>query len=396
MRTGLLRARPAFRALCASRAVSSIGDGVGATVLTLLVARSDGPAGVSALLLAGALPRFGGPLAGALADRYDTRRLMATCELTAALVVGLIAVTLPPLPVLVGLAAVVATLATVRAPAGRSLVPVLVGPLDRAPANALFGAAFDLRLAVGPALGGLLMAAPGGAHTALAGDAASFLVSAVLLRRLPRSRSPRDRAVSGIRAEAVAGVVYVVRHRPIRTLVLVVFLLVAFAAVDNVALVFLVEVDLAGGPGEYGLAAGAFGAGMLLASAGCVRWARGGSGLLAVAIVATAAGTAATGLAPALAVAAVAQLVAGTGNAIEHVAEDTLVQGLVPRALLGRVFGTVATAAQLGAGVAYLGGGLLVGPLGARGTLVVAGAGTLAALVLLRSIRDETLGAQRI
>nr|WP_145487381.1 MULTISPECIES: MFS transporter [Streptomyces] len=107
-RTRLLRGNPALRSLCASRAVSFVGDGITATVLVVLAARQDGPVGVSLLLLANALPRLAGPLAGVLADRVPTRRLMMRCELASGLVIGLIAVTLPPLPVLVPLAGALA------------------------------------------------------------------------------------------------------------------------------------------------------------------------------------------------------------------------------------------------------------------------------------------------
>ncbi|MFF1615157.1 hypothetical protein ACFVYA_46105, partial [Amycolatopsis sp. NPDC058278] len=84
-----------------------------------------------------------------------------------------------------------------------NLVPVLIDAADRTPANALFGLGRTLTLTVGPGLGGLLGAAPGGVHTALAVDAATFLASALLLRGLPASAPARDPdAVTGVWAEA--------------------------------------------------------------------------------------------------------------------------------------------------------------------------------------------------
>lgn len=385
-RTSLLRGNPAFRSLFASRAVSFIGDGIAMTALVLLVAPRDGPAGVGVLLLANALPKLGGPLAGVLADRVQTRRLLIGCDLASALVIGLIAVALPPLPVLLALVAVAGALATIRNPAGRSLVPVLVELPDRAPANALFGLTRTLTLTVGPGLGGLLAATPGGVHTALAVDAVTFVVSALLLTGLPAIAPVRDpAAVTGIWAEMIEGLRYIAAHRQILVLVLSLFLLVAFAAVDNVALVFLTSDVLHTGPTGYGLAASAFGVGMLLASLACVRLARGRSpiALLIVAVVATGAGTVVNGLAPVLAVVVAAQLIAGAGNALENIGYDTIVQNLVPRPFLGRVFGTIGTAAQLGAAFAYAAGSFLVGLIGARATFVVAGVGTFAVLLLL-------------
>ncbi|MFJ6662869.1 MFS transporter [Streptomyces sp. NPDC091383] len=399
-RTRLLRGNPALRSLCASRAVSFVGDGITATVLVVLAARQDGPLGVSLLLLANALPRLAGPLAGVLADRVPTRRLMTRCELASGLVIGLIAVTLPPLPVLVPLVVLAGALATIRNPAGRSLVPLLVEPADRAPANALFGLARTLQLAVGPGLGGLLAAGPGGIHTALAVDAATFAVSALLLTGLPALEPARaPAAVTGVWAEATEGLRYVAADRRVGTLILTLFVIVALAGVDNVALVFLTRDQLAGGPAGYGLAASAFGSGMLLASAACTRLARGRSpvALLVVAIAASGVGTLLTGLAPALAVVLAAQLLAGSGNAGENIGYDTVIQGIVPRPMLGRVFGTLGTAAQLGASFAYLAGGLSVGLLGARTTFALAGTGTLAVLlVLLPALRhSEQFGPGR-
>ncbi len=382
----LLRGNAAFRALCASRAVSFVGDGITTTVLVLLAAQRDGPAGVVLLLLANALPRLGGPWAGVLADRIPARRLMASCELASALVMGVIALTLPPLPVLAALVAAAGILATIRNPAGRSLVPVLVDPADRVPANALFGLAFTLQIAVGPGLGGLLAAGPGGIHTALVVDAATFLVSALLLAQLPTLTPARDpAAVTGVWAEASAGLRYVATHRQVRVLVVALFVIVAFAGIDNVALVFLTHDQLNAGPAGYGLAASAFGIGMLLTSVACTRLAQGRSpvALLIVGTAATGVGTLLTGLAPVLGIVLAAQVIAGAGNAAENIGYDTVVQDLVPRPLLGRVFGTVGTAAQLGAGLAYAAGGLLVEQVGARTTFVLAGAGTLAVLLVL-------------
>jgi MFS family permease len=315
---------------------------------------------------------------------------MIACELASALVVALMAATVPPLPVLAALVAAAGALATIRNPAGRSLVPILVAPADRAPANALFGLAHTLQLAAGPVLGGMLAAGPG-FRTALAVDVLTFIASALLLGRLPALPPTRDCAAStGIWTEAWSGLRYVGRHRQVRVLVLTLFVVVTFAAVDNVALVFLTRHTLAAGAAGYGLAASAFGVGMLLASTACTRLARDRSPtvLLIIAVAVTGAGTVITGLAPVIALAVVAQLIAGSGNAVENISYDTLVQNLVPRPFLARVFGTIGTAAQLGAGLAYAAGGPLVDLIGARATFILAGAGTLAVLpVLLHATR---------
>jgi MFS family permease len=387
-RTRLLLDNPGFRALFVSRAVSCAGDGITTAALVLLAAAQFGPTGVSLLLVANALPRFAGPFAGALVDRVQTRRLLIWCDLASALAIGLIALTAPPLPALLALIVVAAALSTLRGPAGRSLIPVLVSPADRGPANALFGLGRALQLAVGPGIAGLLSLGPGGVRTAFAVDVATFVLAVALIARLPAFQPVRDpAAITGIWAEAVAGMRHVATNRPIRVLILAMFALVVFATVDNVALVFLTADQLAAGSTGYGLAASAFGIGMTLTSLACTRLARGRSplALLAVAIAATGVGMIFTGLAPTLAVVLVAQLMAGAGNAGENIGFDTAIQNAVPRPLLGRVFGTLSTAAQLGSSVAYVAGGLLLNLVGPRVTFVLAGAGTLVVLLSLGS-----------
>jgi MFS family permease len=89
-----------------------------------------------------------------------------------------------------------------------------------------------------------------------------------------------------------------------------------------------------------------------------------------------------------LGLAAAAQAVAGSGNGLEVVATDTLVQRSVPRSHRGRVFGVVSAATLLGAAIARGLGGVLLDLTSARATFVVGGCGvllvTLITVVLLR------------
>jgi MFS family permease len=374
----------AFRVLWWSRAVSFAGDGIGRTALVLYAA-AHGVTAVSLVLLAVALPRFLGPVAGALADRLDQRRLMAVCETgQAAVFVGL-AVFLPPLPVLVALVLVTGGFATAFVPAGRSAVPSLVPDRDLGRANALLSMAFNIQVAVGPTVGGLTVEF-GGPRVAFAVNAATFLVSALILTRLPALRSTVVH--SGLWTEVVAGLRFVASSPGPRALVLSLFVVVSFAAVDNVALVFLVSDELHGSAAEFGFTQAAFGVGMLAAAGLLTIGRRSAVALLIGGLALSASGTIATAALPTLLAVAAAQVVAGMGNGMENVATDTLVQRLTPRHLLGRVFGAVATAGQLGSAVAYVIAGPLVGSLGPRGAFLVAGAGCgLALLVAFPALR---------
>jgi len=121
-------------------------------------------------------------------------------------------------------------------PAGRGAVPALVDDADLVSANAWLGTALNMQVALGPLLGGVLVASLG-VRGALAADAASFVVSGVLLLGVPRLPPGEDREREPFRRELHAGLAFARRHRVARAVVVSLFLGVAFAGVDNVALV---------------------------------------------------------------------------------------------------------------------------------------------------------------
>jgi MFS family permease len=375
-----------FRRMWTARAISFIGDGIAITALVLHVGSTNGTGtAVGALLLAQALPHLLGPMAGVIADRTDQRRLMIACNVGNGVVFGIAAWFLPTLPGLLVLVATSSLLDTIFGPAGRSAIPALVDEGDLLSANAWLGTALNMQVAIGPLLGGLLVATLG-TRGALAADAASFLLSAALLlrvQRLPPDRSRSER--SSFLADTREGLAYV-RRRPVaRAVVITLFLGVAFAGIDNVALVFLSRDVLGAGALGFGVVAAAFGMGMLAASIALSGGrSRSPRTLFIGGWLLTAAGTLLTGLAPAVWLAAIAQAIGGAGNGADNVASDTLIQRSVPREMLGRVFGVTSTAAFVGGGIAYAAGGPLLDATSPRFVFLVAGVGVLAVVVLAR------------
>ena len=203
-----------------------------------------------------------------------------------------------------------------------------------------------MQVAIGPLLGGLLVASFG-IRGALVVDALSFLLSAVVLLGVPALPPVRERADrSSFLTDTREGLAYVRRHAVARAVVVTLFLGVAFAGIDNVALVFLSREVLGAGALGFGVVAGAFGIGMLVASVvlssgRAVRRARSSSE----------AGSSrppepcSRDSRPVLWLAVAAQAVGGIGNGADNVASDTLIQRSVPRDMLGRVFGVTSTAA---------------------------------------------------
>lgn len=382
--TRLLRDNAPFRRLFLARSASFTGDGAALVALLLYVkgAHQSG-ATVAGLLLATSLPRILGPFAGALADRMDRRTLMVSCDLGQAALFALIAWTLPSYPILIVLVTITSVLTTAFEPASRSAMPSLVEVAELPKANALLGTAFNLQIAVGPLLGGALVAGLG-VRGAIAANALSFMISAAFLARLP-SRAPTG---SGEREhflkDTKQGLRFVKDHAVARAIVATLFVGVSFAALDNVALVFLARDEL--GASEFGFGAlnASFGIGMILASLVLLKVATrfDARRLFLAGWMISAVGTFATGLAPVLAVAIAFQIFAGSGNGIDNIARDTLIQRTVPDAMLGRVYGLTGTAAFLSSGIAYAAGGALLGVFSARTIFMIAGAGTFAAVLL--------------
>jgi MFS family permease len=382
--TNPIRDAPAFRRLLAARTISHVGDGIALIALVLLVQKGRGTGtSVGALLLATSIPRFLGPIAGAIVDRVEQRSLMVACDVGQAAIFGTIAWLQPSFPMLLGLVALASVLDTLFAPAGRSALPALVRPGQLMRANAWIGMSLNIQVAAGPVLGGLLVSWLD-VRGAIAANALSFVLSALFLLGLPPLRAPTDGGEPrGFLAVGVDGLRFAWRNRVVRTLIVALFIGVAFAGLDDVALVFLVRETFQRSPLAFGLVTGAYGVGMLLGSLG-LSWkgtAAAAGTVFLLGWVASGVGAVLTGIAPLIALVAVGQAIAGMGNAVEVVGMDTLVQRSVPREMLGRVFGLVGTAAPAGHTLAFAAGGFLVDFTSPKTVFLIAGFGVLVVLI---------------
>jgi MFS family permease len=370
----LLRRRPQFRALWAAVALSYIGSGAANTALTLYVQQTRGTGtAVAAFLIASQAPRLLGPLAGGFADRVDLRTLMVGCDLGQAALFALVA-TLPSFGVIIALTALATVLQTSYGPARTALVPNLVDESELIPANALLGSATNLYVAVGPLVGGLLFAAVG-ASAGLLVNAATFLGSAALSRALPATPPPAEAEPESLLASARTGARFVWADKILRALAINMFLLVAFIAVDNVALVFLVRETLGGSALAYGVIEAVFGVGMLAGTFWILhgrggRWAA--TRLYVFACGLSVSGSLGGAVAPDLPVLGGFEALAGAGNGIESVAMETIIQQRVPRGMIGRVSGFISSSASLGLGVSMGLGGVIVDATSPRFAFLVA------------------------
>jgi MFS family permease len=183
----LLRRNRDFRLMFVAQLISLGGDWFLSVALFGLVFEFTGsPWLVSALIATMSVPYalmtfVGGPLA----DRIDRRRLMVASDVVRGLLAfGFFFVTSASTVwlafVLVG---VIQSLGAFFEPAAAAAVPNLVDPEDLPVANVLTGSLWGTMLAVGAALGGVVVAAFG-RGAGYIGDAASFLVSAALIVRI--------------------------------------------------------------------------------------------------------------------------------------------------------------------------------------------------------------------
>jgi MFS family permease len=383
---GSLMGNGRFLKLWVGQGVSFVGDAISTVALVILVIQISGSAAaVGGVLLFRLLPTLASPLVGVLADRLDRRVVLVACDLLrAAIAVGLVFV--QNLPALYALAFLMGTATTFFNPTVRAAFPSVVGSGDLTRANALISGTFSVSITVGPALGGLLVAFVG-VDAAFAVDAATFLVSAAFLSRIPLPGRPEAAEGASFLAELGEGFRYLAGAPVALGIVTGAFLATVTANATVPAEAFLAREVFGAGNIGYGLLVSVWGGGMVLGSSLMAvlgdRAAR--VGLYLVAVFVTALALAAAGLSPTFVLALIVLAVAGTANGVDNVVTDTVLQKRVPEALLGRVFATRFLAFSAGEALAYAGGGFLVELLGTRSTYVLAGAATAVAglLVLL-------------
>lgn len=186
-----------FLLLASARTISVLGNGFARVALAfaVLALPGGGPGQLSLVLACQAVPQLAFILVGGvIADRMSRSRLMVAADLVgAAAYGGLAAMVLTghaPLPALCLLAVLAGTATALFAPAMEGVIPLIV-PAERLQrANGLLRVGMNSAMLLGLALSGVTVALVG-AGWALALDAASFLVSAVLIGGLGLTARPR-------------------------------------------------------------------------------------------------------------------------------------------------------------------------------------------------------------
>ena len=221
-----LRRNRDFLTLLVSQSVSVVGDAVSATAMPLLILALTGSGLVMGIVgaVSTAADFLMGTIAGALADRGDRKRMMFVSDLGRAILTALIPISVflhgPTMAVILLVAGPLAIFRAFFRAGYLSSMPSLVGRSQLARGNGIVETAFSAAFIVGPALAGLLVTVIGPGET-LAIDAASYAISSIGLVLIGRDlKAPADRRPSRVVDDIREGIVYVVRHPVLRTVIL--------------------------------------------------------------------------------------------------------------------------------------------------------------------------------
>ena len=364
---------------------SSIGSGAGYVALLFAVQQRFGAGWpVGAVLLAQFAPAmlFGVAL-GRQVDRRSRRRCAIVADLLGAGAFVALAVAGTHLAPVIALSAVAGFGTAVMGPAHMAMLPRLAGEDRLAPATALYGIAEEAGYFAGPLLAAAVLAA-GGPSVLLLANAASFVVSALALARLPHD-APAPAAVEEDGAPARGGALRLARGLPVVAIVLSASAVaVVCVALTNVGEVAFVTGSLGAGGTGLSLILAVMAAGTWLGSATPGTSDRSFRVRYVAGLLAMGAGLALTMGTLVLPLVLVGVFVTGWGNGSALTHERLLLQHAAGDEVKGRVFGlrksVVAWAfcvgyALTGPLAAAGGGRLLLGVAGALGLVAAAWAG---------------------
>lgn len=393
------RQRRPLGALWLATGISLVGNQLTGLALPWLVLTSLGrPLDAGIVGAAIVLPAVFGALAGGVViDRFGPRRTSVVADIlsgAAVAAVPLAAATIGlGLPIVVALAFLGALLDAPGATARQVILPDLAvaGGVRLERANAIFQAIENGSLLIGPAIAGLIVLVLGPLG-ALWLDAASFLVSAALIRLLVPDVRPGDGDDRGDEAASLtAGLRALARDPILRLLTLV----AAIANLVGTPLFIVILPALATATGQSAAALGAmlaaFGGGMVVGALGigAVAGRVGRRTALIAGFGGTGLGLVAASVVQPLPILLTVLGAAGLATGLVNPIAFTIMQERVPPAARGRVFGAILGGVLVAAPVGMIALGSLAEVQGPRAALLVSGV-TFVAIGGLVAIRRES------
>ena len=336
-----------FARLYFAQTVNLIGDAltwVGLALLAFELAGKD-----AGIILSGALTLrvtafvLLSPLAGAIADRFDRKRIMVVTHLARMLIVSL----LPFITHVWQIYALVLALNIFYAfftPTYTATIPLVTGKADYPQAIALSSATFQLLGVLGPGLAGGV-AAFIGARQVFFLDAFTFLLATILILTLPgqlrvEQNQQSMRTVNRTLQDIKEGTTRLFSDAPIRYALFMQLVASVTGAQILVNTVSYVQGTLNLGKVEYGWVMAAFGIGATLAS---VAFGNFNQRLERTTFVAVGAALITAALLPAntanLALLMILWAIAGAGQSFVNLPTQTLIADRIPTDVQGRVYG---------------------------------------------------------
>jgi len=355
-----LRSSAAFRRLWAGTSLSAVGGALTTFAVTLQVYDiTRSPVAVGLIGLAIMVPLLTvGLLGGPLIDAVDKRILIGVCTCAAMAVSAALTVQaflgLRMVWLLYLLVAVESAIGAVNAPARRALTPALLSAGDLAAGLALQRLTFQITLIAGPALAGLIAAAP---HLGLAGcyliDTVSFCAALYGTARLPPMKAEGS-SPERSRLAAVADGISFIARTPVLAGAFIADLNATFFGLPTSLFPAINAARFGGDPRTLGLFTTAIGVGGLVSavlSGPLTRVSRQGLAMLASASV-WGGGFAVFAVTRSLWLTLLALAVAGAADTVTVVLRGIIVGTVTPRRFRGRV---MAVDYVVGAGGGQLG-----------------------------------------
>jgi MFS family permease len=280
-------------------------------------------------------------LGGTLADRMDRRRLLLASQVvqagtSACLVLGAVAGS-PPVALLYLIAAVASGASAVDRPTRAAMVPALVGPERLRSAISFNYGLVQVAMVVGPAIGGIVIAAAG-LTWAYAVDVATFVAMIAAVWAIAAPPVPEIDPGASFLAAVRDGVRFAARSGE----------LMGSFAIDILAMTFgmpralfpaLALTVYHAGPEGVGILYAAVSAGAVVAafSTGWMTHVRRLGRIVVVAVAVWGVGIALLGLTSELWLGAACLLVAGAADSVSAVCRSTILQTATPDHMRGRM-----------------------------------------------------------
>ena len=391
--------RPPFGRLLGSYTVNELGDTVGVVALALLVFQESGEAAATAAFFVAAkfIPAFIAPALTARLDQLELRRALGGLYLIEAFLFAVLAYVAAGnylLVAVLGLAVLDGTLAVTARGLTRGAVGTLMQPAGLLKeANGLLNMCFAAASVGGAALAGLIVA-KFSLSAALAADAASFLVIAVVLHQTS-GLPPAAIEQQGWRERFREGLAFARTSSKVRLLLVgESAALVFFTLVIPIEVIYARE-SLGTTSAGFGLLVAAWGVGIVLGSL-CYLLIRSRRPFVLILGSTAAVGLAYCGMAIAdtLVVACLFAVLGGAGNGVQWVAVVTGLQEATPVELQARVVGLLESLSAAMPGVGFLLGAIITTVTSPRTAYAVAGISVLVlvflALVFRRFVSDRS------